>query len=202
MTRIKGQLTTSDYLPIEEFIRLLECLHNDGLYTWELYFRISFCTALRVSDVLSLTWKDLLNREELMKIEKKTTKGRRIKLEKAFAEEIAYFYKLIGTPDVTLPFFCNPQTGKAYGREYINWKLKRFREKYSLKVIAFSTHSIRKTFARYYYESEDCSTDSVLTLQSLLNHRDVTTTSRYLGLKKDLADKAYSTAFNAIAINK
>ena len=36
MTRIKGQLTTSDYLPIEEFNRLCDCLRKDKLYTWEL----------------------------------------------------------------------------------------------------------------------------------------------------------------------
>lgn len=58
---MKGQKTTSDYLPIEEFIRFLEGLHNDKLYSWEFYCRISFYTALRVSDVLTLKWNDLLN---------------------------------------------------------------------------------------------------------------------------------------------
>ena len=34
MTRIKGQLTTSDYLPIDEFNRLCDCLRKDKQYTW------------------------------------------------------------------------------------------------------------------------------------------------------------------------
>ena len=72
MTRIKGQLTTSDYLPIEEFNRLCECLRKDKLYTWELYCRVAFCTALRASDVLTLRWSDILDTEELVKIEQKT----------------------------------------------------------------------------------------------------------------------------------
>lgn len=194
----KGQLTTSDYFPIYEFIRLLECLNNDKLYKWELYCRISFYTALRASDVLSLTWHDLLNRKELMKIERKTTKGRRIKLDIGTAEEITSFYQLLGNPDINQPFFCNPKTGKAYGLEYINKKLKRFRVKYRLEIQAFSTHTFRKTFARNYFETENCSTEAILTLKELLNHADISTTSRYIGLKQDRIDQAYYSAYHAL----
>lgn len=190
----KGQITTSDYFPIEEFIRLLDCLHNDGLYKWEFYCRISFYTALRASDVLSLTWNDLLNHKELRKVEQKTTKGRRIKLDDETAEEITSFYQLLGAPHIKEPFFCNPRTGKAYGLEYINKKLKYFRIKYRLKIQAFSTHTFRKTFARNYFESEDCSTEAILTLQALLNHTNISTTSRYIGLKQDRIEQAYSSA--------
>ena len=78
MSREKGRLTTADYLPIKEFNRLVDGLHSDGLYMWELYCRLSFCTALRASDVLSLAWEDILEKEFLDKIEKKTSKARRI----------------------------------------------------------------------------------------------------------------------------
>lgn len=198
---MKGQKTTSDYLPIEEFIRFLEGLHDDKLYSWEFYCRISFYTALRVSDVLTLKWSDLLNHKELMKVEQKTTKGRRIKLETGLTQEIAFFYQLLGSPDINQPFFLNPRTGKAYGKDYINRKLKYFRVKYRLNVGAFSTHSLRKTFARYYFESQDCSTEAMLTLKGLLNHADLSTTSRYIGLKQDKEDEAYYSAFHAVSLN-
>ena len=50
----KNQLTKSDYLPMEEYKKLLRLLHKDRQYLWELYARLAFCTALRVSDILSL----------------------------------------------------------------------------------------------------------------------------------------------------
>lgn len=70
----KNQLTKSDYLPIGELKRLLDRLHKDKKYMWELYVRVSFCTALRVSDVLSLTWADILHKSSLNKREQKTGK--------------------------------------------------------------------------------------------------------------------------------
>ena len=63
MSRIKGQLTTSDYLPIKEFNLLIDGLRGDGEYICELYCRLSFCTVLRASDVLFLKWEVILNRE-------------------------------------------------------------------------------------------------------------------------------------------
>ena len=67
----KNQLTKSDYLPMEEYKKLLRLLHKDRQYLWELYARLAFCTALRVSDVLSLAWADILHRSKLRrKLEK------------------------------------------------------------------------------------------------------------------------------------
>lgn len=202
MTRKKGQLTTSDYLTIEDFKRLLDGLHQDKLFAWEFYCRVSFYTAFRASDVRSLTWQDLLNRKELMRVEQKTAKGRRIVLEEGFANEVSHFYQLLGSPAVDEPFFCNHRTGKVYGLEYINLKFKQFRVRYQLKVGAFSTHSIRKTFARYYFDSENCTTEALMTLKDLLNHADVSTTARYIGLKQDMINRAYSSAFSAISLNE
>ena len=74
----KNQLTKSDYLPMEEYKKLLRLLHKDRQYLWELYARLAFCTALRVSDILSLAWADILHKGSLTKIEKKTGKVRKI----------------------------------------------------------------------------------------------------------------------------
>jgi integrase len=79
MTRIKGQLTTADYLPIAEFYKLINNLEADGQYMWEAYCWLSFCTACRCSDVRTLRWRDVLNRTELVRIEKKTKKSRMVK---------------------------------------------------------------------------------------------------------------------------
>ena len=75
---VKGQSTPAEPLGFKDFIQLLSSLHEDGNYLWELYCCISFCTACRVSDVLSMTWKDVLERDALYKIEQKTGKTRQI----------------------------------------------------------------------------------------------------------------------------
>lgn len=77
MTRIKGQLTTADYLPYKEFLRLLDALDRDGEYLGETYCWLSFCTAFRASDVRTLKWKDVLGKKELVRIEQKTQKSRK-----------------------------------------------------------------------------------------------------------------------------
>ena len=57
---------------MEEYKKLLRLLHKDRQYLWELNARLAFCTALRVSDILSLAWADNLQKSSMTKIEKKT----------------------------------------------------------------------------------------------------------------------------------
>lgn len=75
MTRIKGQLTTADYLPYKEFLRLLDALDRDGEYLGETYCWLSFCTAFRASDVRTLKWKDVLGKKELVAENTKEPQG-------------------------------------------------------------------------------------------------------------------------------
>ena len=76
----KGVLTKSDYLPYEEFLSTLEKLREDRLYWEELYFTIAFASALRVSDIRMLKWENVLNKNSIILIEKKTKKNREVRL--------------------------------------------------------------------------------------------------------------------------
>ncbi len=67
----KGTTDDADYLPYNEYMRLLECLREKKLYIWELYCRLGFCTALRCCDILTLKWRDILDKQQLIKIEQK-----------------------------------------------------------------------------------------------------------------------------------
>ena len=109
---VKGQITTAEPLEFKDFIRLLSGLHEDGNYLWELYCCISFCTACRVSDVRSMTWKDVLERGALYKIEQKTGKTRQIPFNENVQRRISSLYKLLGSPDKRQPVICNPKTKK------------------------------------------------------------------------------------------
>lgn len=194
MSREKGRLTKADYLPIKEFNRLVEGLHNDGLYVWELYCRLSFCTALRASDVLTITWEDIIDREFLDKIEKKTQKGRKITFNVSVRQKIKELYTLQGEPNKKGSPFLNPKTKSTYSLEHINRMLKEFKFRYRLPIKAFSIHTFRKTFGRHVYESNGRSAESLILLNTIFRHSSIDITKVYIGLRQDEIDNV----FNAI----
>ena len=120
MTRIKGQLTTADYLPIAEYNRLVRGLEKDGEYLWETYCWLSFCTACRASDVRTLRWKDILGKSTMTRIEQKTKKNRLIKFNRDVQEKNRFLYEMLGQPAPEQYIFLSPRTGKPYSLEYIN----------------------------------------------------------------------------------
>ncbi|WP_303067686.1 tyrosine-type recombinase/integrase [Alistipes indistinctus] len=201
MSRIKGLLTTADYLPYEEYLRLLHCLHHDRFYKWEVYCKVSFCTAFRVSDVRSTHWKDILGKNEFIKIEQKTQKARLVKINDEIRNDIQQMYQLLGKPDTELSVICNLRTGEPYSQQHINVMLKWFLWKYKLNIKRFSTHSFRKTFGRYVYESLGRTSDALVRLSQILNHKNIETTRRYIGLDQDDIDEVFeSLSFDTAAI--
>lgn len=191
MTRIKGQLTTSDYLPIEEFDRLCTCLRKDKQYVWELYCRVAFCTALRISDVLTLRWIDVLDTDELIKAEHKTGKTRCIPLNASVNVKLKELYMFLGKPDKKTPLIYNYRWKRTYSIEHINDMLKVFKRKYQLSIKHFSTHSFRKTFGRFVFEYHNKSAEALLCLNEILMHDSVKTTKRYIGLNQDQINSVY-----------
>ena len=133
----KNQLTTSDHLPYEEFTRLLDCLHNDGEYRWEMFARLSFCTACRASDTLRFRWKDVLGVSSVTVVELKT--------------------------------------------------------KYRLKIENFSTHTFRKTFGRYVYDTNNHSAESLILLNKILNHHSIQVTKTYIGITQEEIAGVYAS---------
>ena len=136
MTRIKGQLTTADYLPIAEYNRLVRGLEKDGEYLWETYCWLSFCTACRASDVRTLRWKDILGKSTMTRIEQKTKKNRLIKFNRDVQEKNRFLYEMLGQPAPEQYIFLSPRTGKPYSLEYINRLLKVFKVRYRLPIRA------------------------------------------------------------------
>lgn len=193
MTRIKGQLTTADYLAIDDYWRLVDELHKDSKYFWELFCRLAFCTALRGNDVLSLHWCDILGKETTSIIEPKTNKKRRIHFHPSVVQKILALYKLLGEPSLKRFVFYNEKTTNHYTLEYVNRVLKRIRIEYRLPIKSFSTHTFRKTFGRYIWESNGRSSESLVKLCRIFQHSSLDTTMVYLGIKQEEIDAVYET---------
>lgn len=188
----KGLLTTADPFIGNEFKRFISCLHNDGLYVWELYARLSFCTACRSSDVRVLKWKDILD-DGTQITEKKTGKIRKIPFNKETQDKINELYRLLEKPDKDSYIFTGRHRNKPITIQRINQKLKEFKKTYSLNIEHFSTHSFRKTFGRFVYDRPGDKSANLVMLNVILKHSSIEVTKRYIGLTKDEIDDVFSS---------
>ncbi|KWR52352.1 tyrosine-type recombinase/integrase [Bacteroides stercoris] len=181
----KNQLTKSDYLPMEDYKKLLYLLHKDRQYLWELYARLAFCTALRVSDILPLTWSDILHKGSLTKSEKKTGKVRKIPFNLNIQTRIEELYMLLKRPNPNELIFKSKFTGTSISPQYLNRIMKEWKIKYKLNIENFSTHTFRKTFGRYVYDTSENKSEALLLLNRIFNHSSVEITKVYICIRKD-----------------
>lgn len=189
----KNQLTTSDHLAFTEYERLLDCLHNDGEYMWEMYARMSFCTACRASDVLQFRWKDILGVSSITVTEQKTKKTRNIPLNPSVQKKFNELYELLGRPDRQDFVMRGKFADKPMTIQCVNKKLKDFKYSYRLQVGNFSTHTFRKTFGRYVYDLHKHSAESLLLLSKILNHSSIQVSKTYIGITQDEIDGIFSS---------
>ena len=75
---LKYSSTTADYLVWSDAMNLIRKLAKDGNYKISLLIALGCFTGLRISDILSLHWQQILNTSEFTVIEKKTNKVRTI----------------------------------------------------------------------------------------------------------------------------
>lgn len=189
----KNQLTTSDHLPYDEFMRLLDCLHNDREYRWEMYARLSFCTACRASDTLKLKWGDVLGVSAITIVEQKTKKARKIPFNPSVQKSFHDLWKALDCPDKSEFIMKSCQTKNAMTIQHVNYKLKEFKFKYKLQIENFSTHTFRKTFGRYVYDINNHSAESLILLNKILNHSSIQVTKTYIGITQEEVAGIYAS---------
>ncbi len=187
----KGISTRSEALEFDDFTRLVDGLRADGEYRWELFCILSCTLALRISDVLNLKWPDLSGKNHCTVKEIKTGKIRQIPLEPGTQKRIAEIRTLMAVPADEQYIFFNRKLGKIYSPQYVNQKLKLFRQRYDLPIKNFSSHTFRKTFGRRVYDVNGRTEHSIVLINSALQHQNIGTTLIYLGLMQDELDQVY-----------
>lgn len=193
MGKIKGEIVESEPLEVEDYKRLLECLSMNKKYLLELYCRLSFCTALRISDVLSLTWADILYKDTICKIEHKTGKTRLIKVGDTNKKRFIELYELLKRPDLNKAVIRHPKKEESYTVRQMNRILKNLRDKYHLPISRISTHTLRKTFGKYVYEKEGKTESALVLLSKIFDHSSVAITRRYIGLSQEQINDVYAS---------
>jgi len=181
----KFSKTTSDYLEWNQAMNLIRNLYNDGNHKMSLLVSMGAFWGLRISDILSLKWEQVLNRDEFSIIEKKTKKSRDIKINSQLKRHIMDCYDKIN-PHTDSEYIFISQKGSVYSIQRINVILKDLKFKYNLKIKNFSSHSLRKCFGREVFNRSGSNAElSLVRLSQLFNHSNTTVTRRYLGIARE-----------------
>lgn len=188
----KFSSTTADYLEWNEAINLIRKLYDDKKYTLSLYIACSCFFGLRASDTLSLTWDDLLGKDEFQLNEKKTKKIRDIKINQQLKKHVSDCYDKINPASLTEFMFLS-QKGTPFTLQRLNVILKDLKKHYNLKIKNFSTHSLRKCFGREIFNRSGENAElAIVKLSQLFNHSNPAVTRRYLGIAKEELMETYN----------
>lgn len=188
---LRGQYTTADYLQWSEAMMLVKKLYRDGRYRDSLLLATGFMTGLRISDILRLTFSDILEGEMLIINEKKTGKRREIPLSIDYKKHVEDCFKALGLSDTSKPMFLSYQ-GSVITIQMVNKTLHGLKERYNLCVEHFTSHSLRKTFARRIYDTAKDREYALIKLSSVLGHSNSAITRRYLSIKREEILNCYS----------
>lgn len=189
-----GQNTTTTYIEWNDFISLITRLEKDENYKFCLLISIGVFTGLRISDLLTLTYSDLLSNETFTLREMKTKKQRSIKVNKDLKEIVSRIVSKSKITDLNQLVFINRYGTKSIDKSYVNVKLKELVKKYRIKLDGnVSTHTFRKTLGRRVMEVNNYSNESLVLLMELFGHSSMSITKRYLGIREQEIHNVYDS---------
>ena len=187
---IVGMKTKSDFIEWNLLQSLTRKLERDGDWKFCLLITVGMFTGLRISDILSLHWKDILDKDFMEITEKKTGKQRKISLNPNLKDTIQRITtKIHFNPEN--PIFLNDRKTKTISRQWVNDKLKRLVIRYEVvkDPTTIKSHSIRKSFGRRVWENSERSEKGLIMLNEIFNHSSIRTTKIYLGIReKEISD--------------
>ena len=195
----KNQRTACSPLPWEDVLRLIDDLKRNGEPRFALLVGIGAFTGLRISDILAIHWKQILNADILDVREKKTSKLRRIYLNPKLQELIAYCYELLKAKNLSATaleqlVFLNRFGTKAISVQYVDRMLPQFLKKSNIEIrnTGTGTHLLRKSFARQVFRMHESSSFALVLISDILGHQTLKTTRAYIGLQSEQFQKAYN----------
>lgn len=143
-------------------------------------------TALRISDLITIRFEDVVGREFLVLIEGKTKKERSIKLNKGAVDVIQRRYE--DNPKDTYLFQAKGNRATALAKPIDRSTVARkFQEIGEIVKIPIGTHSMRKTrgYAEYTRGTP------IEKICKMLNHSAPAITLRYIGIEKQDIHDSY-----------
>ena len=148
------------------------------------------CTALRMSDLLALTWENVYDakrksfRSHIAVTEKKTGKVKTIALNKQVIHALRMYYP----HRRGLNIFVNNRKDKRAISRVQAWRIIRDAVAAVGITGKVACHSLRKSWGYHAWTSGGV---SPVVIMDILNHSSYEPTRRYLGVAQDDLDKAY-----------
>jgi integrase len=173
-TKIKA----AQHLDEQELNKLLKYLSKNQLWTYYLMVRLGVSTALRFSDLSSLTWEDVLHKQEITIKEKKTKKTREIPIGTELREVLSDIHSKLKKPHLdtsVIPLHIRT----------VNKQIKIHASKAGIRGKRISTHTWRKTFGREVWRRNNYSEASLIKLSLLFNHSTTAITRVYLDITRE-----------------
>jgi integrase len=189
---IKGSKTTTGPMEWDTFVSLITRMEKNEEYKFCLLISIGVFTGLRISDLLSLKYSNLISKDVLTLTEKKTKKVRTIKLNPDLTSLVERIYRKQNLTNINQPIFINRFGTKVMDRSYVNVKLKELFSKNRIKIDGnISSHLFRKTLGRRVIELNNYSNESLVLLMELFGHSSMSITKRYLGIRQQEINDIY-----------
>jgi integrase len=189
---LKGSKTTTGYIEWDTFVSLITRLENKREFKFCLLISIGVFTGLRISDLLSLKYSNLIGKDVLTLTEKKTKKVRTIKLNPDLTSLVERIFKKQNLTHTNQLIFLNRFGTKPIDKSYVNVKLKEIFSKNRIKLDGnISSHTFRKTLGRRVIELNNYSNESLVLLMELFGHSSMSITKRYLGIRQQEINDIY-----------
>ena len=163
-----------------------------GEFRNHLLIIIGLHTALRISDILRLSWEDVYDfntntcKERITIVEKKTKKSKTIALNEQILKALTLCFRTQNPLSEEPVFLSKRGTGKAISRIQAYRIIRKASEAIKLRV-RVSCHSLRKTFGYHAWKNNE----SLAVIMEIFNHSSLAITRRYLGISQDDQDKIY-----------
>ncbi len=187
----KYSKTAADHLSWNQNLNLIRKLYDDGDYKMSLLISMGSFWGLRISDLLTLKWEDVLGKDEFVLVEKKTGKSREIKINDQLQRHITDCHSQIKPHGLSNHIFLS-QKGSVFSIQRVNIIFKTLKERYNLTVQNFSTHSMRKTFGREIFNKSGVNAElAIVKLSQIFNHSNPAVTRRYLGISQEELKQTY-----------
>ena len=183
--------TTKPIRSLKDVQRFKNYFKEKGEYRNYLLVSVCLNTALRICDVLTLKWSDILDssgrriKEHISITETKTGKNTVIKINNPIYEALKLYIKQAG---IKGEYVFESKNGKPISRMCAFNIIKNAGEAIGLEH-KISPHSLRKTFG---YHAVKSGIPPAMIMQ-IFNHSSYEITKRYLGITQDEKDEVYMT---------
>lgn len=168
-------------------------LRQDKLYRDYLLITMGCYFGLRIGDLLSLRWDDVVDKDEFFINEQKTKKSRRITINPNVKDAINFCLNehKCRHQFTSGAFIFSNRWDARITVSYVNKRLKIIFKKYNVSVKNPSSHTLRKTFGKRIYESDNKSERALVFLSEIFSHSSIAVTRRYIGITQEQIANVY-----------